>query len=223
MTRRGRRMRVRPGTLLPVMPSLLLLFLLGSTSALLHAPRLAPRRARTRTAAAAAAPAAEEIAAVRVCMGNLCRCQDEAAGGGAEALLAALRARAPLPYPIEEDPCLGACGQGEMVNVEYADGSASLVAGLDATLDALGLAASARAAAAVAVGAGAEAQERARSTTSSSAVAAAVADDDGVGDARERMRAAARASPPPQSGWVTLGGYLAKKAQEQFFGGDKQY
>ena len=112
MTRRGRRMRVRPGTLLPVMPSLLLLFLLGSTSALLHAPRLAPRRARTRTAAAAAAPAAEEIAAVRVCMGNLCRCQDEAAGGGAEALLAALRARAPLPYPIEEDPCLGACGQG---------------------------------------------------------------------------------------------------------------
>jgi hypothetical protein len=59
-------------------------------------------------------------------------------GGAADALIANLRARQ-LSFPVEESGCLGACGMGTMVAIDYHDGSANLVVGLDQTLTELGI------------------------------------------------------------------------------------
>jgi len=42
-------------------------------------------------------------------------------------------------YLIGETPCLGACGRGAMVAIDYDDGNNALVSGLDETLEELGL------------------------------------------------------------------------------------
>ena len=57
---------------------------------------------------------------------------------GGNEILAALRSRK-LPYPIDEAPCLGACGGGAMVVIDFEDGSSALVSGMDETLMELGL------------------------------------------------------------------------------------
>jgi hypothetical protein len=44
-----------------------------------------------------------------------------------------------LPYVVEEAPCLGACGIGAMVSIEYEDGGYDLVTGLQETHDAVGI------------------------------------------------------------------------------------
>ena len=76
---------------------------------------------------------------VAVCTGSLCVSQD---GMNALELLRTLREQQvtqQLPFPVKESSCLGACGIGAMVQLDFADGHSSIVAGLDETLDALGL------------------------------------------------------------------------------------
>ena len=72
---------------------------------------------------------------VNVCMGELCKCQE---GDNAEIILADLGSRN-LPFVVEDAPCLGACGMGAMVSVEYEDGDYLLVTGLKETLEAIGV------------------------------------------------------------------------------------
>lgn len=45
---------------------------------------------------------------VNICTAELCKCQED--GVGAEDILQDLLSR-DLPYPIDEAPCLGACGK----------------------------------------------------------------------------------------------------------------
>mmetsp|Transcript_28062 Transcript_28062/g.32146 ORF Transcript_28062/g.32146 Transcript_28062/m.32146 type:complete len:256 (+) Transcript_28062:210-977(+) len=73
---------------------------------------------------------------VSVCMGELCKCQEE--GQSADDILNELLSLG-LPYVVEDAPCLGACGQGAMVSIDYEDGMYDLVTGLDQTLEAIGV------------------------------------------------------------------------------------
>lgn len=73
---------------------------------------------------------------VSVCTAELCCCQDDGPGG--DEILAELQARN-LPYTVDEAPCLGACGGGAMVAIDFEDGTSALVAGLQETLMELGL------------------------------------------------------------------------------------
>jgi hypothetical protein len=72
---------------------------------------------------------------VTICMGELCKCQDE----NADMIMQSLVSKGDLPFQIEDSPCLGACGVGAMVSIEYEDGSYNLVTGLQETLKATGL------------------------------------------------------------------------------------
>jgi hypothetical protein len=72
---------------------------------------------------------------VSICFGELCKCQEEE---NAESIMNDLLAR-DLPYVVEDAPCLGACGVGSMVSIEYEDGGYDLVTGLQETHDAVGI------------------------------------------------------------------------------------
>ena len=72
---------------------------------------------------------------VNVCMGELCKCQE---GDNAESIMNDLQSRN-LPFAVEDAPCLGACGVGSMVSIEYMDGDYALVTGLEETLEAIGI------------------------------------------------------------------------------------
>jgi hypothetical protein len=74
------------------------------------------------------------ISRVLVCTGRPCQRQQ---GGGTE-LLNALRKAAPQPELLEASPCLGGCGQGGLVCIEYADGCEETIVGLQPTLTKLG-------------------------------------------------------------------------------------
>jgi hypothetical protein len=73
---------------------------------------------------------------VSICFGELCKCQEEQEN--AESIMNDLLSR-DLPYVVEEAPCLGACGIGAMVSIEYEDGGYDLVTGLQETHDAVGI------------------------------------------------------------------------------------
>mmetsp|Transcript_2177 Transcript_2177/g.3140 ORF Transcript_2177/g.3140 Transcript_2177/m.3140 type:complete len:249 (+) Transcript_2177:184-930(+) len=73
---------------------------------------------------------------VNVCTAELCCCQEDGVGG--DEILEHLNAQN-LPYPIEGAPCLGACGGGAKVSIDFVDGSYALVTGMDETLSELGL------------------------------------------------------------------------------------
>lgn len=72
---------------------------------------------------------------VTICMGELCKCQEESSN----LIMNTLKSSGELPFSIEESQCLGACGVGAMVSIEYDDGSYSLVTGLQETLEVVGL------------------------------------------------------------------------------------
>ena len=72
---------------------------------------------------------------VSICFGELCKCQEEE---NAESIMNDLLSR-DLPYVVEDAPCLGACGVGSMVSIEYEDGGYDLVTGLQETHDAIGI------------------------------------------------------------------------------------
>jgi hypothetical protein len=77
-----------------------------------------------------------QASVVSVCTAELCCCQDEGLGG--DEILAELQSRN-LPYAVDEAICLGACGGGAMVAIDFEDGSSALVTGLQETLMELGL------------------------------------------------------------------------------------
>ncbi len=76
------------------------------------------------------------VSTVSVCTAELCCCQEDGTGG--LEILDNLKART-LPYRIDEVPCLGACGGGAMVAIDFDDGTSALVTGLQETLMELGL------------------------------------------------------------------------------------
>lgn len=74
-----------------------------------------------------------ELSKLLVCTGRVCA--REALGG--EALLEALRQAIPDSQLADASPCLGSCGQGARVCLEYSDGCEEVVSGKQAVLEAL--------------------------------------------------------------------------------------
>lgn len=72
---------------------------------------------------------------VTICMGELCQCQEESS----HVIMKDLRSRE-LPYEVQDSCCLGACGVGAMVSIDYLNGDFDLVTGLDETHAAVGIA-----------------------------------------------------------------------------------
>ena len=185
------------------MKRLFLLRLLGSTWALLGAQTRFSAASPTRMHAASVQTPGDvrgqtpgdvrgqmsgDVRGVTVCTGKICQCHDP---NGADELLAALRSRS-LNIPIAEDVCMGHCTSPPAATIDFADGSCQLVAGLDETLCAMGLA------------------PPPPRKTASDAVPAVIE----VGDAcADRMRASALENPT-RPGWLVLGEYLGNKVRE---------
>ena len=150
---------------------------------------------------------------VTVCTADLCCCQEN---GGGKNILDHLRSRN-LPYPIDEAPCLGACGGGAMVSIDFEDGSCALVAGLDNTLSELLLlketdVGTPSSRVHLMENAPIKIAPESESKTPTSPPAEV------IGDARDRMRAEAAADEQKNSNpWLTAASYLAKKAGEKIF------
>ena len=82
----------------------------------------------------------ENISCISVCTSDLCQCQGDFPDGGAsDALVAALRSKLDSKVPVEEVGCLGNCGMGTMVAIDFSDGGCALVNGLEETLVELGM------------------------------------------------------------------------------------
>ena len=77
---------------------------------------------------------------ISVCTEELCQCQGEGyeMGGAADATLETLHCLH-LSFPIDDVGCLGACGMGSMVAIDYENGDSILVDGLQSTLVELGI------------------------------------------------------------------------------------
>ena len=77
---------------------------------------------------------------ISVCTEELCQCQGEGyeSGGAADATLETLKSL-DLSFPIDDVGCLGACGMGSMVAIDYENGDSILVDGLQSTLLELGI------------------------------------------------------------------------------------
>jgi hypothetical protein len=116
----------------PVSLLLFFFFLLGSLIEAFQVTHSVSRKPAFRRSKFFAIP----VSTVSVCTAELCRCQEE--GFGADDILSDLLSR-DLPYPIDEAPCLGACGSGAMVAIDFEDGTCALVSGLEETLFELGL------------------------------------------------------------------------------------
>jgi len=80
--------------------------------------------------------ATEEVSRVAVCTGHLCECQEE--GGNGSDILQKLK-DLNMDCDVDDAPCLGCCGMGAMVWIEYKDGSDQIVAGMEETIEGLGL------------------------------------------------------------------------------------
>lgn len=84
------------------------------------------------------------VTTVSVCTAELCcyvaNDEEDGTGIGGNEIFQNLCSRKNLPYDVHEIPCLGACGGGSMVAIDYEDGTCALVSGLDETLAELGLA-----------------------------------------------------------------------------------
>ncbi|KAL7552511.1 hypothetical protein ACHAWF_015760 [Thalassiosira exigua] len=81
------------------------------------------------------------VSRVSVCAGELCQCQGEQyeyTGGAADAAIEKLRGL-DLPFPLDEVGCLGACGMGTMIAIDYENGDSIMTDGLDSTLVELGI------------------------------------------------------------------------------------
>lgn len=96
------------------------------------APKAVPERCTVEE------PSGTNVQRILVCTGRMCQREK---GGGA-LLLEELQRTCSLPA-IEASPCLGNCGQGSLMQIEYAGGCEETVASnaqrLPATLERLGL------------------------------------------------------------------------------------
>mmetsp|Transcript_23828 Transcript_23828/g.33442 ORF Transcript_23828/g.33442 Transcript_23828/m.33442 type:complete len:168 (+) Transcript_23828:50-553(+) len=102
-------------------------------------PLLLPTRKQSTTLLATTTTTTttnNDVARVAVCTGHLCECQDE--GGNGSDILQKLQ-DLNIDCDVDDAPCLGCCGMGAMVWIEYKDGTDQIVAGMEETMEGLGL------------------------------------------------------------------------------------
>ena len=165
---------------------------------------------------------------ISVCAGELCQCQGEEyefTGGASDAAIQELR-QLDLKFPIDEVGCLGACGMGTMIAIDYENGDSIMTDGLESTYAELGISS---AKTQLSTDASDEQSSDIVEATSSSAVASdetttPVATKQKhspkeLVDVRERMRKEA-ADVEVENPWLKMGSYLAKKASDKLFGSE---
>lgn len=179
------------------------------------------------------------VSLISVCAGELCQCQGEQYeydGGASDAAIAELQSL-DLPFPIDEVGCLGACGMGTMIAIDYENGDSIMTDGLDSTLAELGIQRQNLQSASVehessenggqveAVG---NINEEAASSVpivASATVTNEIKENPKprkrplLADPRERMREEA-ADEVVDNPWMNMAGYLAKKATGKIFGSE---
>ncbi|KAL9190839.1 hypothetical protein ACHAXT_000545 [Thalassiosira profunda] len=202
--------------------------------------------AATATSAYAKAEVNTEVPVTRisVCAGELCQCQGEYEyeGGAADAAIETLE-RLELPFPVDEVGCLGACGMGTMIAIDFDNGDSIMTDGLQSTLLELGIDAQKAPPPSVSNVEEAEAENgatEAAGVTNSEAPPSAsdlvsdIASVDTVTkaeipaqkkppalvDVRDRMRQEAADEEVQTNPWMNMASYLAKKATDNMFGSD---
>ena len=180
--------------------------------------RIATQTYSTAPAASSSSTASEEeivvktkvpVARISVCAGELCQCQGEEfeyTGGASDAAINELE-QLNLPFPIEEVGCLGACGMGTMIAIDFENGDSIMTDGLDSTYSELGISVKKQSLAS------------ANNVDSISAVTktdATTKTKKELVDVRDRMRQEA-VEVEVENPWLKMGGYLAKKATEKLF------
>jgi len=163
------------------------------------------------------------VSRISVCAGELCQCQGEEyeyTGGASDAVIRDLKSLN-LPFPIDEVGCLGACGMGTMVAVDFENGDSVMTDGLDSTLDELGISMSEE---------GNGTDDLCETLTidepniDSDEGAITIEKNNAskkppiLADARDRMRQEAAESSENMNPWVNMVSYLAKKATDKIFG-----
>ena len=169
------------------------------------------------------------VTRISVCAGELCQCQGEEyefTGGASDAAIQELR-QLDLKFPIDEVGCLGACGMGTMIAIDYENGDSIMTDGLESTYAELGISS---AKTQLSTDASDEQSSDIVEATTSSAV---VSDETATPvvatkqkpsskelvDVRERMRKEA-ADVEVENPWLKMGSYLAKKASDKLFGSE---
>jgi len=123
-----------------------------------------------------------------------------------------------LEFSIEATGCLGACGRGTMVAVDYADGTVALAAGLEKTLDVLGLHTDITKRRVVEVDKGKEVSNiipitnNIKQSVYSSLISSTSTTNH---PAVDRMRATSESNV--ENPWLNMGVYLAQKIKEKMF------
>lgn len=166
------------------------------------------------------------VTRISVCAGELCQCQGEEfeyTGGASDAAIQELR-QLDLKFPIDEVGCLGACGMGTMIAIDYENGDSIMTDGLESTLTELGISAKTQL----------STDESVQSSDNVEAAASSIVADDATSktvatkkkpsakelvDVRERMRQET-AVVEVENPWLKMGSYLAKKATDKLFGSE---
>ena len=207
-------------SILALVVSATVLLLGGGTSgfspALTHVRIATQAYSTTATATSSSTVASEEeivvktkvpVARISVCAGELCQCQGEEfeyTGGASDAAINELE-QLNLPFPIDEVGCLGACGMGTMIAIDFENGDSVMTDGLDSTYSELGISVKKQSLASANVDTTSAVTETDATTTKKELV-----------DVRDRMRQEA-VEVEVENPWLKMGGYLAKKAQEKLF------
>jgi hypothetical protein len=156
-------------------------------------------------------------------VGELCQCQGEYeyTGGAADAALKTLQCL-DLPFPIDVVGCMGACGMGTMIAIDYKNGNSIMTDGLEGAVSELGLKTEIS-------------EMKSRNfaiVDENSKDGDAVADSDvnsmgsqrkedisnksrQLTDVRERMREEAAKEDDQGNPWIKMASYLAKKAMDR--------
>jgi len=166
------------------------------------------------------------VTRISVCAGELCQCQGEEfefTGGASDAAIQELR-QLDLKFPIDEVGCLGACGMGTMIAIDYENGDSIMTDGLDSTYAELGISAKTQL----------STDESELTSDTIEATSLTVVSDETstplatkkkkvppkeLVDVRERMRKEA-ADVEVENPWLKMGSYLAKKASDKLFGSE---
>lgn len=153
------------------------------------------------------------VARISVCAGELCQCQGEEyefTGGASDAAINELE-QLNLPFPIEEVGCLGACGMGTMIAIDFENGDSIMTDGLDSTYSELGISVKKQSLSSANNVDSSSAETETDTTTKKGATT-----NKELVDVRDRMRQEA-VEVEVENPWLKMGGYLAKKATEKLF------
>jgi len=158
------------------------------------------------------------VARISVCTGELCQCQgdNEDTGGAADDALQKLRSLE-LSFPVDEVGCMGACGMGIMIAIDYENGDSLMTDGPDGVISELGLKVLQASAPTIPL------DRTINSTTESltadkASVEGTARKSRQLADVRERMREEVAKEDRQENPWMNMVSYLAEKAMENVFG-----